>query len=718
MSQPSKRISFKVLKAKSESSNWVYAPGRNATLTDAALKVIGFEVASCCTLETKSSGTAQSGNGETSNYELIAFLPKANAGIYAFPYGHCIVTCLTVTDFSKVGYAGQFFSVDGRPLSTTRGIGSDIVKLYKSYLRSAASRSGHPTTISDPFICLHIRCPTGSYDANVEPAKDDVLFEDPRTVLSLVEDLFRNIYGDLEGSTGRETLPKRREKLPNNDGFELLMARKRPAGPSPQIGNANNSFKPLTIATPRSQFRSPLSVSTPGENIREQRNVDLAETPHTEDDTSSKDLEFLNPWSITKINAPLCTPERSQPRVEGNHCLTLSNTRQAFRQRPGGSERRYQGHMRSPALPSPSDSNASSTSPTALYCTPLSAQSSQMSPTASIQNSRKRNSRDHDKERDGNGALDTWLQTITPGASGQIPVEEQSDNDQGEPSFSQRVQEQFSLHGKSLLDTPESTARESSALCEPLDDISQKRQSSASVQETEVEKRGQGLPGFKTLSTILHRFPDTDNSSQLEKALDFERRKKQAMRKRREHMRSISKGDQIVSSSPHRRRYLAARAALSSDLNARTESEDVATSEKVPSAHRLNPNDPRAYLMRNRSNLSKEGMQIKRIRTGKLPFETIPEGHDLYNVCLTQPADMTLFSTSSREMLELDLYTQCPTEYQGFSASEPEEDLESWKHRLSTLIKNKYGPPDEENLEIDISSALTRHLIDLKDCWN
>lgn len=35
-------------------------------------------------------------------------------------------------DFSKVNNAGQFFSVDGRPLSASRGIGQEISKLYKT----------------------------------------------------------------------------------------------------------------------------------------------------------------------------------------------------------------------------------------------------------------------------------------------------------------------------------------------------------------------------------------------------------------------------------------------------------------------------------------------------------------------------------------------------------------------------------------------------------
>lgn len=84
MSQPSKRLSLKVLKAKSESNNWVYAPGQNATLMDAALKVVGNHVASCCMAKVWPS-EGDSVNGEqsrrdASGYKLIALLSKADSG--------------------------------------------------------------------------------------------------------------------------------------------------------------------------------------------------------------------------------------------------------------------------------------------------------------------------------------------------------------------------------------------------------------------------------------------------------------------------------------------------------------------------------------------------------------------------------------------------------------------------------------------------------------
>lgn len=100
MSQPSKRLSFKVLKAKNESSNWVYAPGQNATLMDAVLKVSGAGIASLC--ETRhwpprngAINSEQLAREDLSGYRLVALLPKADSGKPSF------LTRISLTDFRR-----------------------------------------------------------------------------------------------------------------------------------------------------------------------------------------------------------------------------------------------------------------------------------------------------------------------------------------------------------------------------------------------------------------------------------------------------------------------------------------------------------------------------------------------------------------------------------------------------------------------------------------
>lgn len=575
--------------------------------------------------------------------------------------------------------------MDGRPLSTTRGIGHDIVRLYKSYLRSSAAHREDTATVLDPFICLHIHCIRGSYDVNVEPAKDNVLFENPGLILSLVEDLFSGTYGALENSTEKDAVPKTKQRQQNNE-FELLMARKRPHETPSQARSANTIYTRSTTSVPHLRPNMPLSMENNRENAHELLDTNAEGMVSPGEDTNCKDSSFLNPWAITRMNAPLHTPEKPQPRSDKDRRLTTFCGRQEHRWRPG------QPHEKSATLLSPTDTSTSSTS--------LSTYSSQCRPSKSLQIISKGTAIETNREQDGKRTLDIWLRNIHPTENIQGSAEENSEHDQAESFFLQRIQECPGSHDQSLPETPARTVADPPALCERSDDTSQVVQSSTQVQDfTSVNRHPQGLPGFEKLSTIIHRV-GAGNNTQLEEALDFERRKKDVMQKRREHMRdllqSVLKSNQVASPSLHRNRYLAARAALTSNLSSLPGSQDISISEKVPSVSALRIDDPRAYLMRHQNDLSGEGLKIKRTQTSKLPFETIPEGHRLHNISITHPTNPSLSAISFKEILKSDLYTQRGVEEQGFPPSE-DGFPQSWWHRLSTLIKDKYGYQDENS---------------------
>jgi hypothetical protein len=85
MARPSIRLSFKVLKAKNESLNWMYAPGENGTLTEAALRVGGTGIAPNCILKNWPT-PSKDGNAspEDLGFRLVALLPKVGSGIHPF----------------------------------------------------------------------------------------------------------------------------------------------------------------------------------------------------------------------------------------------------------------------------------------------------------------------------------------------------------------------------------------------------------------------------------------------------------------------------------------------------------------------------------------------------------------------------------------------------------------------------------------------------------
>jgi DNA mismatch repair ATPase MutL len=137
------------------------------------------------------------------------------------------------TDASKVSGKGHFISVDSRPVSCARGVLKQILVLYKDYIRSAL-RTSSALRLINPFICMNIKCPTGSYDANIEPAKDDVLFEDSSHVLFIMESFFKSIYGKLETAKQGTEEARKSKTDAKKDSFELLLARKAPVVQEPK----------------------------------------------------------------------------------------------------------------------------------------------------------------------------------------------------------------------------------------------------------------------------------------------------------------------------------------------------------------------------------------------------------------------------------------------------------------------------------------------------
>lgn len=145
-------------------------------------------------------------------------------------------------DVSPITRAGQYLSIDSRPMSSARGTLKLILALYKSYLRSSRGTDGGEK-IADPFISMNIICPTGSYDTNIEPAKDDVLFTDATVVLAIVEAFLKSVYGELQSSS--KVLPASKASIPRPQGFDALLARKLqpPAISSPLLPTPSRSDK-------------------------------------------------------------------------------------------------------------------------------------------------------------------------------------------------------------------------------------------------------------------------------------------------------------------------------------------------------------------------------------------------------------------------------------------------------------------------------------------
>ncbi|KAI9680102.1 MAG: hypothetical protein M1817_005118 [Caeruleum heppii] len=357
IARPTTRFSLKVTRAKEDKYKWAWIPKTNASLHEAAINVAGREAVGQCKLREhvcQSSGLVSSQTSVLAGTDVpvsasqdrsLAFqalLPDLNA------------------DPSVINNKGNFISIDRRPVNCSRGTLKQILVLFKTYLRSALTKTGNTMKIKDALLCLHVRCPVGSYDSNVEPAKDDVLFADPVGFLTAVEDFFKTFYGELEPESIRET-PMSSKSISTPFDFQKLVASKKIQPPSEE-GDSNGKVTNVSQSHTKSRKEHYALASDPATPRRFESVVDgeqgsgedelnatessektiptewkasvfvgmeeldglpepgsdqtaLNSRSGTDSDEAATDQgQASNPWTIAKMNAPL-QPRRRSPSV-------------------------------------------------------------------------------------------------------------------------------------------------------------------------------------------------------------------------------------------------------------------------------------------------------------------------------------------------------------------------------------------------------------------
>ncbi|KAH8692119.1 putative DNA mismatch repair protein [Talaromyces proteolyticus] len=695
IARPSTRISFKVLKSKNEKDNWTYAPSASSNLADAIRKAIGVEVASQCL--TKSWPDQ---NYEADAVRLVAVLPKSDA------------------DFPKVGNSGQYLCVDGRPLSSSRGTLKEIVRLFKSYVRSAARTSGH-STLSDPFLCLQMTCPKGSYDANVEPGKDDVLFAEQQEIVALSESLFKQVYGEVE--KGLENTDE--AVLPAND-FTVLMRRPAIQAPlSPPTTNPQHSApgaNSWTAVTPQQDVYSP--------------SHEAGGASETERDAGIADRNTTNPWSIARTHF---FHQSSSPKRPSQ--LLTPIRRDSSR---GANTINIKASQSSPSDVSSPASHASSPQQRRGSGSRFGSASVEGPPRLHIYS---KASRERDRERYGNGSLDTWFTKQNQPVLSTSTRDQSHDQDGAESVMLDDLdaddvfETRTKLINKAFKPPVPSGGRSSRA---PELFSSQISTPDDGLADIERRDKQQEFPVMEDWSSRLHQpSPVIDHtqsqisdSQETEYALDFERRKREANLARRRQLQSgqlsltTPASSQSVSKSPHQNRYLAARAALSTSTQGQADLLPVDEPSLQTNEPQMSDSDPRAYLMRElERTTSGETTKKKRAFTNRLPLERIPNGFDSHELSLelSLPSSITAFAKECKPVMTIDEYAISGKEYRPFSRPDNQglaEICKTWEATLSSLVKSKYrlrdvdlygsddGSEDARLEGIDIYAAIQRLL--------
>jgi DNA mismatch repair protein MutL len=171
---PHVKLSLKV--PGSPSQTWLYSPCSLSTTRDAITQVFGHALTA--QLVVSSSDSSQEGPAEAylQNVRMTTILPR--------PGG----------DAKAIKGRGAFISVDSRPLSHLRGTGKKLFSIFKSSLSKASTSSDSLRAPSSPFMQLSIQCSPGSYDPNISPLKDEVLFLNEPDILSCFQNLCDAVY--------------------------------------------------------------------------------------------------------------------------------------------------------------------------------------------------------------------------------------------------------------------------------------------------------------------------------------------------------------------------------------------------------------------------------------------------------------------------------------------------------------------------------------------
>ncbi|PQE27219.1 hypothetical protein CJF32_00000174 [Rutstroemia sp. NJR-2017a WRK4] len=603
-------VKFSLKIVKGSKGAWSYAPRRQGTIKDSVSLVLGRDAALQCVEISKlfpgSSSdkslppadmemAVQDGIGapvlltNSSSFCLEAFLPRRDA------------------DLGKLGH-GQYLSIDNRPVSHDKGSMKKIVTAFKKYLKNALTDPASEK-YKNPFIRLNILCPIASYDPNVEPAKDDVLFEDESIILDAVEEMFREFYGDCSSISASGHKITQQKK----NGFDILLARKpeainftleSPIAPAskettPMANSESTLDRQRSDSDVRMSNESPSSSGSSNEDVEEQTDK---QKRRWDFDMSSDHTEYTNDY-------------RQPTRAFGKRG---DGKQQSSNSRPGSS----------------ASENLNPRTVAKM--------------TASL--------------TDGGGrSVNASTSSDQPNIHGRIMQPQDSpppiigNSSTGAEPVNRPLGRDFvtarSLAEQSMMSPPNTV---------PLS-LQQSKQTRTRpvgrpfkppnfqldrLHQTQLAQQYQPFQVHREAVQVLPSpvSPEAGQpNSELDWAMDFENRKEAATRQRRDELRAAKEkpiqppmSQSVEKPSPHKNRYLAALASLGTPQSIQIEEHPNSDAESFKTT--LPDSDPRGYLMNRQksfstiSSITKEPRKLKRAQTIRLPFEAIPEELQLHSL--------------------------------------------------------------------------------------
>lgn len=690
LARPNTRFSFKVY--KENKASWSYAPRPNDIIKEAVSQLFGKDTAIQCI--SKSSRFPErflgidpiSGPGEdpqtadqsleprSNDFVVDVFLPKPDA------------------DRSEIGH-GQYISVDSRPVSHEKNTMKRIVTIFKRYMAESLSESSYKT--KSPLLRLNISCPVGSYDPNVEPAKNDVIFGNESVVLEAIENLFKEVYGEPK-AVSPAPLPMLKEKL---DNFELLLARKPATVPAYGSSSlpAKESIPRMRPGTSFSKTPNRSSIvnvlaDTEGSSTIDNEDIDepvdgekrkwafdmskdlteeaegyerpsrrFQQSQSTQMSISGVEPDpgnSLNPWIIAKMTAPLLKNQPANstapgfyhpPRPVADHLPTPHHSSD-----PVASE----ADIHFQAVPSRPRQTFRNDDIRTLDLPPVQSLTFQNPELRSIPLENSQPSR----------------RSLAANADDEVLLD-------GDDFGTRRPRNDF-ISARNILDAvplspPASRGpKKSRSVHRPFVPLVRRNTENTTSNEFDGLRQTKLTTDYEAsrAHNLLHQdMAEQQPNPDVEWSMDFEHRKELASRRRRDELRAAalevdnSDTPTVVRTSPHKNRYNAAIATLEAGYPP----PNTIRSLKEPFKTSLPDGDPRAYLMRRQRSVmaqrakSGEVPKLTRAKSNRLPLENIPENEKIHNLVLGLSADMDNLQRIVDELMNSDIYVKKGSEVRG-----------------------------------------------------
>ncbi|PBP26415.1 DNA mismatch repair protein [Diplocarpon rosae] len=744
------RVRFCLKITKGGKGSWSYTPRPNDGVKGALSQIIGRDAAAQCierslvfsdeghqSIDLKGDGLPNPVQYEnlpgsmSNNFVVEVSVPKPGATLT----GH-----------------GQYISVDSRPVSHKKGTMRKIVTSFTYYAKISLLRGEE--SLKGPFLWLNLKCPVLSYDPNVEPAKDDILFGNEHLILGSIERLFKEIYGESVATSPATSVQTFADK---HRDFELLMSRTKatPGGATtarryiesaqfPDSSGLQNSAESPTAKEPGNLEEPVVLVGNGTEGseapVKRKWSVDMSKDyggvvedfqiahrcsrnsarGHNRTTTAANIDTALNPWIIAKLNAPVL------PR---NNNLTPS---------PPTSISKQASPVINSHLPTPQSSSA----PLRFNIDSLFSNS----PSRPRQNLHDGGTRMLEQS-----TFPALSPRPTEGPDNQVDISRLirwpsiADSDNGllptDDSKIARRRNEFSSAREVLSNTipiftthivPEKLKSINKPFVPPIRTI----ESTLPRHEIRQSKLRTTFGPPQSQTTSLYQEQDRSSNTELAWAMDFEQRKEDATRRRRMEIAAARAELDVAGSkkrqrlgedealithmdsgfdagrcSPHKNRYNAAVA----NLEASGPKQDSHEAPRKPFKTTLPDGDPRAYLMKRQNSMhglvNKPGEVPKQMRAKsvRLPLERIPEGGNVHMLMLECSIHIGLIQNALSNTTSLDSYTNEGFQPAGLLMNAPEAKMV--EKRVHAIVEKWRATEAGEKYEIDYNFD---NLVDMK----